>query len=144
MHRDAEVVFFLGDGLADIEPLINDKSRAFLVVRGNCDTSEILGDCFVKNVDSINLLGYRITFTHGNLYGVKYGLDGVIKLALDTSSDIVLFGHTHIPIEKYIPLDEGGIYLFNPGSISGGFSHKGSYGIIDITDKGVLFSHGEI
>ncbi|MBQ8302356.1 MAG: YfcE family phosphodiesterase [Clostridia bacterium] len=139
MHPDAEVVFFLGDGLSDLEPLVTDRRRAILAVRGNCDHSAILGDVLCKKTDAINIEGRRIVFTHGDLYGVKYGLDGVKKLASDTKADIVLFGHTHERLEKYIPTDDGGFYLFNPGSI-GGF--KPNYGIINFTDKGILLSHG--
>ena len=141
MHPDAEVVFFLGDGLSDLEPLVTDRSRAILAVRGNCDHSAILGDVLCKKTDAINIEGRRIAFTHGDLYGVKYGLDGVKKLACDMNADIVLFGHTHERLEKYITTDDGGFYLFNPGSI-GGF--KPSYGIINIADSGILLSHGSL
>lgn len=144
MHRDAEVIFFLGDGLSDLETFLSDKSRAFLAVRGNCDHSAILGDQLVKKTDQIFIEGRRIVFTHGDLYGVKYGLDGVIRLAEETNADIVLFGHTHQPLEKYVSTEDGGYYLFNPGSAGGGFGTKASYGIINITDKGILLSHGFI
>jgi putative phosphoesterase len=142
IHKDAEVVFFLGDGLSDLEPFIRNKSIAFLAVRGNCDSFGILGDSMVKKTDYINIEGRRIAFTHGDLYGVKYGLDGVIKLAEDSSADLVLFGHTHQPLEKYIPTEDGGYYLFNPGSAGGGYNSRPSYGIINITDQGILLSHG--
>lgn len=142
MHPDAEVIFFLGDGLSDLEPFINDRKRAFLAVRGNWDTSAILGDNFVKNVDEITLLGHKIVFTHGNLHGVKQSLDGVISLAKERKADALLFGHTHIPLEKY--LSEEGIYLFNPGSIGGHRPVGASYGVINITEDGILFSHGGI
>ena len=142
-HPDAEVVFFLGDGLRDMEGFIMDRNRAWLAVQGNCDYSPLLGESLVKKTDSITLMGKRIIFTHGDLYGVKYGLDGVKKLAVDHNADIILFGHTHQPLEKYIPTDEGGFYLFNPGSIGGGFDGA-SYGVINITDKGILLSHGRL
>lgn len=144
MHPDAEVVFFLGDGLSDLEGFIYDKSRVWLAVRGNCDMSSLLGDTMVKKTDSITLMGYRIFFTHGDLYGVKYGPDGVMKLASDNRADIVLFGHTHQPLEKYIPTDGGGYYLFNPGSVGGGYSSRASYGIINLTEQGILLSHGSL
>ena len=143
MHPDAEVVFFLGDGLSDLESFIYDKSRAWLAVRGNCDMSSLLGDTMVKKTDSITLMGKRVVFTHGDLYGVKYGIDGVKKLASDLSADLVLFGHTHKALEKYIPTDEGGFYLFNPGSIGAGYGGA-SYGVINITDKGILLSIGRL
>ena len=142
MHRDAEVIFFLGDGLSDFEELIYDRTRAYIAVRGNWDVNGILGDQMVKKTDSITLLGHRIFLTHGDLYGVKYGTSGVEKLAVDHNADIVLFGHTHQRFEKYFPTEEGGYYLFNPGSIGGGFGIKPTYGVINITEQGILLSHG--
>lgn len=141
MHPDCEIVFFLGDGLSDLEPFIRNKNIAFLAVRGNCDQSFVLGDTAVKKTDSIKIEGRRVVFTHGDLYGVKYGLDGVKKLALESFADVVLFGHTHQPLETYVPTEEGGYYLFNPGALGG---YKSSYGVMMITDKGILLSHGSL
>ena len=143
-HPDAEVIFFLGDGLSDFEELIHDRSRMYIAVRGNCDSSGILGDTMIKKTDSITLMGYRIFLTHGDLYGVKYGLDGIKGLAVDHNADLVLFGHTHQALEKYISTDKSGYYLFNPGSIGGGYGIKPSYGVININDKGILLSHGSL
>ena len=142
IHPDAEVIFFLGDGLSDLESFIYDRSRAYIAVRGNWDTGGILGDSMIKKTDSITLLGHRIFLTHGDLYGVKYGLDGIERLAVDHNADVVLFGHTHQPLEKYISRDDRGFYLFNPGSIGGVFGIKPSYGVMNITEQGILLSHG--
>ena len=143
-HPDSEVIFFLGDGLSDLEELIYDKNRAFIAVRGNCDGSALLGDSIVKKTDSITLLGHRIFLTHGDLYGVKYGTDGVIKLAVDHKADVVLFGHTHRAYEKYISTEDGGFYLFNPGSVGGRYDGNLTYGVINITEQGILLSHGSL
>ena len=142
-HPDAEVIFFLGDGLRDLDNFVLDRSKAWLAVQGNCDYYANLGDTMVKKTDSIFLMGKRIIFTHGDLYGVKYGIDGVKRLAEDHNADIVLFGHTHTPLEKYISTENGGYYLFNPGSIGSGYGGA-SYGLINITDKGILLSHGRL
>lgn len=144
MHPDAEVVFFLGDGLSDFDELIYDRSRMWIAVRGNWDTSGLLGDNYVKKTDSITLMGYRIFLTHGDMYGVKYGLDGISAMAVDHRADLVLFGHTHQMLERYVTTEDGGYYLFNPGSIGGGFGIKPSYGVINLTEKGILLSHGFI
>ena len=140
MHPDAKVVFFLGDGLEDAErmaALYTDK--AFIAVRGNCDHTSLFMDREILKVDSITLDGVKIVLTHGDLYCVKYST-GVIKgLARREGADIVLFGHTHYPFEQYISDAEKPFYLFNPGSASG---VGASYGIIDITPKGILLSHG--
>ena len=144
IHPDAEVIFFLGDGLKDIDKLAYDRTKMVIAVQGNCDYLPLFGDSIVKKTDSITLMGYRIFLTHGDLYGAKYGLDGLKKLAEDNRADLVLFGHTHDPLEKYIPTDDGGYYLFNPGSIAGKNAVPPSYGIINLTDKGILLSHGVI
>ena len=139
MHPDAEVIFFLGDGLCDIEPFVLDRTRAFLAVRGNCDGYAVLGGAIVKKTDEINLLGKRVVFTHGDLYGVKYSLDGLKQLAEQRGADLVLFGHTHMPLERYESDIRDGVYFFNPGSRA---VSPASYGIINITEQGILLSHG--
>ena len=139
-HPDAEVVFFLGDGLSDADLISSgDSGRAWLTVAGNCDLSPMFRGVFVKKTDAITLEGVRIVFTHGDIYGAKYGIGGLLSLARSESASVVLFGHTHDPLEKYLPTEESGVYLFNPGSIG-----AGSYGIILLTSKGVLLSHGKI
>ena len=145
MHPDVEVVFFLGDGLSDVSGFINsDPAKAWLCVRGNCDYTGTVSGFSVEKTASITLMNKKIVYTHGDLYGVKYGYDGVIRLAEERTADIVLFGHTHVRTEKYIPTERGGIYLFNPGSIGISYGSAASYGIIDLSEKGILLSHGEL
>lgn len=139
-NSDAEVVLFLGDGLKDADTLAaNDGIRAWLAVAGNCDYVPLFKDGFVKKTDSITLMGKKIVFTHGDLYGAKYGMGGLLSLAGEMGADIVLFGHTHEALEKYYSLENRGAYFFNPGSIG-----DGSYGLLLLTDKGILLSHGRI
>lgn len=144
LHPDAEAVFFLGDGLSDAEALaIQYREKAWLIVRGNCDYSSMCLGAPAEKTESINLMGKKIVYTHGDLYGVKYGEQGLLQLAKTMNADIVLFGHTHTPFEKYIPTEEGGVYLFNPGSIEApAYDRGGSYGVINLTEGGVSFSHG--
>jgi putative phosphoesterase len=140
-HPDAEVVFFLGDGICDIEEAAyGDSRRAYVCVRGNCDTSFTFRESTVKKVETINLLGYNILLTHGDLYGAKYGMGGLIALGKSEGADIVLYGHTHLPHEEYVNNLERPMYLFNPGSAS---AIDGSFGIITL-GKTPLFSHGSI
>ena len=140
MHRDAEVVFFLGDGLSDAYELSAEfPTVMFYFVRGNCDFGVAYSN--TEKTLLLNLLGKKIAMTHGDLYGVKGGLGGVISFGRKNECDLVLFGHTHIPYEGYD--SDGGFYLFNPGSISDSYSGK-RYGIITITEQGILTSHGRI
>lgn len=137
MHPDAEAVFFLGDGLSDIAELRSKyPAKAWLFVSGNCDPT--YGASLVaEKIGSITLFGKKIIYCHGDLIGVKYGVDGALDYTKKNGADVLLFGHTHTPLEKYVD----GVYLFNPGSISGSGGAP-SYGLMNITDAGVLFSHG--
>lgn len=145
IHRDSEVVFFLGDGLSDISHFVmTDTSRTWLCVRGNCDIGASLLGNTVRKTEAITILDKKIVYTHGDLYAVKYSKGELLALAKENGADIVLFGHTHIPHESYVSDDCGkGVHFFNPGSV-GGVGAIASYGIINLTDKGVLFSHGTL
>ncbi len=146
MHKDTEVVFFLGDGLSDIQSLKEEYPGIFfLMVKGNCDFRSFVMGQQINKCESITLLNKKITLTHGDLYGAKSGLGGLISLAKEKESDIVLFGHTHLPYECYLPAEkidnQKPLYLFNPGSISDGMR---SFGVLQLSENTVLFSHGKI
>ena len=139
MHRDAEVVFFLGDGLADVDTLAYMfPSVAWIAVRGNCDYAPVFRGAEANDVEVITLGGFKIVATHGNHYYAKHGTGALKRLAREQGADIVLFGHTHEPHEEYVPDDEHPFYLFNPGSASG---YSPSFGVI-MLDKAPLLSHG--
>lgn len=137
-NPDAEVVFFLGDGIADAESLaLEDSCRMWIAVSGNCDFSTVFLNRTLNKTEQITLEGKKIMLTHGDVYGVKGGLEGITSAARSRGADIVLFGHTHIPCESYVD----GLYLFNPGSIS---RPVYSFGVLMLTESGVLLSHGSI
>ena len=139
-HRDAEVAFFLGDGLYDLYDVVGDfPAVAFYSVRGNCD----IAPCFshIEKCESVTLMDKKILLTHGDLFSVKGSFGSLLAYAGRNGYDVALFGHTHIPTEYYD--SSTGIYLFNPGSISDRYDGR-SYGILTISDSGVLFSHGKV
>ncbi len=57
---------------------------------------------------------YRALITHGHLYSVGYGTAEIRKEAEERGMDLVMFGHTHIPLIEY----GGNVIALNPGSIS--------------------------
>ncbi len=122
----AEVVYFLGDGYREYDDLTNAYSarKAFIGVIGNCDFQ-----CPLPPIDIRTLNDTRIYATHGYIQHVKHGLCYLEKRAEEEKCNLVLFGHTHQPFTSY----KNGIYYFNPGSI-----REGSYGIVDITEKGIM------
>ena len=151
---DPLTLIYLGDGLTDLFSCSQYDNIICHAVRGNCDfSSEIYGN-ITNKTEAIELMGHRIVLTHGDLYNVKLGLALVEKLAEDTGADILLFGHTHLKLQKYVNVDEKyadapaykeklktlkSYYLFNPGSAKG---YDRSYGILTITDTAILISHG--
>lgn len=128
-HMDADVVIHCGDGESDLNYMKTlFPAKAFYNVKGNCDWCSDL-----PGVLEITLEGKKIFATHGHLYGAKMGIMNLVYAAKEKKADILLYGHTHIAMNEY----EDGLYIMNPGSCHG---YGATYGIIDITDKGILTS----
>lgn len=139
-NKDAEVVFFLGDGLADAEILAGEfPALAWIAVRGNCDMSSVFLNSTAEKVERITLEGKKIVLTHGDLYGAKFSDTRLRYLAMEEGADILLFGHTHEPYECFVSDAEKPFWIFNPGSVS---LARGSFGVLTIRDGVPLFSHG--
>ena len=134
----ADAVIFLGDGLSDVELVASyHPEMTWYAVRGNCDfCGSLRGDTVPKTAMTV-LGGKKILYTHGDLYGAKGGLDGLISLARETGADVVLYGHTHVAREDYID----GVYYVNPGSAG---SYKPTAMLLSISDGGLLFSPMEL
>ena len=148
LHPDAEVVFFLGDGVWDFDRVAgDDRTRTYLAVKGNNDVGARFRGEPVEKVAAITLAGRRILLTHGDLYGARYGEEGLCRLAVSHGADIVLFGHTHLPYERYFPAKEAAgrsFYLFNPGAILPDGAYLSHYGILTLDERNILFSHGSL
>lgn len=90
--------------------MLNNISDEILCVRGNCD-SEVDQMVLKFNIMAEYAIiydGERMIFaTHGH----KFNKDNLPSLK---KGDILLHGHTHIPVNESI----GGITVMNPGSVS--------------------------
>lgn len=139
-------VFFLGDGLRDSHFPVFERQTLY-AVKGNCDGGLFGGLLPYGEECVVSLEGHRILAVHGHRFGVKSGLGGLISYAASIEADIVLFGHTHTPLEQVLPAGTvvGGkalaypMHLFNPGSLA-----EGSFGTLLVRGESVLFSHGSI
>ncbi len=128
-HPDIRHVLFLGDGYDDIAALQAALLDVQIIgVKGNCDPSS----CPLPPLRLLEIENIRLMLTHGHQYGVKFGLEGLKKAAGDHHARVVLFGHTHVPMDTY----QNGAYFFNPGSIA---QNNKNYGVLEITQKAVLF-----
>lgn len=144
-------ILFAGDGLRDLTYC--DLPCPLWAVRGNCDwmaSPLIVGGATLEPQDEelIHVEGVRILLAHGHKYGVKGGLGGAVTRAIRADADVLIFGHTHIPLELHLSPD--GAYdltptkpliLFNPGSLG---DRDGSFGTLTIRGGQVLMGHGEL
>ena len=129
-RRDAELFMHLGDGAQDVEQIrtLYPKCR-ILQVRGNSDIGSdamFLG-CF-------SLGPARIFYTHGHLYNVKFDMEQLLQAAKEVEANVVLFGHTHQALYQY----RSGVHLLNPGSLGHPKDGKKSYGVVDLTEQGIV------
>lgn len=121
----AEAIIFLGDGHRDFEyckKFIGD--RRIYAVKGNNDFH-----CEYPLRQVINEGGENIYICHGHYEYVKSTLGGLLTKAKANDCKIALYGHTHRQQVDYH--DE--MHIFCPGAL-----YNDEYGVIDITDKGII------
>ena len=124
LHRPQQVIH-LGDIMSDAEEVAEHYPKLpFCLVPGNCDGWGVA----VPVKKQINLAGKSIFLSHGHRWGVKSGYDTAIADARAVGADILLFGHTHIPLCRQL---EDGLWMMNPGPA------RSSYGVIEIEDGAV-------
>ena len=117
-------VFFLGDGLRDLERVQSDfPDRAFTAVCGNNDWNAAgsYDDFAYKYV-----AGHTIVATHGHRAAVRYTLHDLAAKAQSVRADIALFGHTHRQMQETV----GGVLCVNPGALC-----SGQYAVLELTEN---------
>ena len=145
MHKNADALIFLGDGLSDIDrACAQNYNFTVFAVRGNCDA--LGGSLFTlcaKDELIFNLEGVNFFALHGHTRQVKSSIVNAIYAADERGADVLLFGHTHEPRLTYISAEEYNLsrsmYIFNPGSLA-----SYSYGLCEIRKGQVLLSHGTV
>ncbi len=122
MHRDADAFIHLGDGAREFDALCRQREAVGYSLLGNCDLAFMCPGAQTPHA-IYTIGGKRFFMTHGNTYGVKSNRETLISIAKKKAPDvdIILYGHTHIPENKYLSPEgnsDKGIYIINPGSIS--------------------------
>lgn len=100
-----DYLFYLGDGLGDLGTY--QYLDNVFAVSGNCDYLSS-----VENEKIIELDGIKFFITHGNMYGVKYSMSGIVDRAKEVCARVVCFGHTH----RQLMEEKDGVLYLNPGS----------------------------
>ncbi len=112
---DCPVVFFLGDGLSDLEKVKPAfPARKFVAVRGNCDQSgeyTSIDDFAYQYIE-----GHTVIVTHGHRVAVRVTLGELLEKAQGVRADVALYGHTHLQNT----ITRGGVLFVNPGALCDG------------------------
>ena len=119
-HHKPQQVIHLGDMISDAEEVARHYPKLpFCMVPGNCDGWFTT----VPLKKQITLEGRSILLSHGHRWDVKAATSQAIADARAVGVDILLFGHTHIPLCQQL---EDGLWMMNPGPA------RSSYGLIEI------------
>ena len=117
---DVEAVIHGGDFFRDSRSLASLITAPVFGVAGNCDREHSPRD------EVLELCGKRFFIAHGHHYGVKHSYEGIIKEGVRRRVDVVVFGHTHVPVKFW----HGTILIVNPGSLAAGRRGHGRSGAI--------------
>lgn len=87
-----DYIIHLGDGLDDIENILEGKSIKAKSVRGNCD------QFYIGHPERLIIEenGFRILAVHGHRQRVGNNLNRLHEVAIEEGADLVLYGHTHV------------------------------------------------
>lgn len=126
--KDVDLILHAGDLLTlDVIKSL-EKICPVKAVYGNMDSPQIRKALKEKEIIEVN--NFKIGLIHGR--GGPSGLVSFAKEAFKDKMDIIVFGHSHRPLNEKI----SNILFFNPGSATDTvFATYRSYGIIEINDK---------
>ncbi len=95
-----------------------EGSEGKFALAANCPVYFVSGnnDFFsdLKRELEFDLSGHRCYLTHGHQFLVSMTLENIRAEGIARGAEFVFFGHSHKPVAKEL----GGLYLFNPGSLS--------------------------
>ena len=102
-----EVVMLTGDNEKTAHAIAEQAGIRHVV-------SDVLPGDKAGVIEKLRQEGRRVLMCHGHLYQVGMGLSHIKQKARDMGANIVLFGHTHVPVN----MEENGILFLNPGSLT--------------------------
>lgn len=106
--KECDLIIHAGDNFSDSKYIHNETNVGIMAVKGNCDFDNVEDELLFEVEDK------TIFLCHGDKYGVKYGIDEIEQKAKSVNADVVIFGHTHIPLN----IEKDNILYLNPGSLS--------------------------
>ena len=128
-----DMIIHAGDmtGISVFNYLSNWELKA---VRGNMDGFDLYNVLPEKRIE--NIMGKNVGIIHGK--GPPNGIENMVLREFQ-NVDLIIFGHSHIPLET----KKNGVLLFNPGSYRKSYSYRGTVGIVEIADN-ITLRHIEV
>ena len=129
IEKPFDKMIHLGD-FEDEQNIRRLVNCGIIMVPGNNDYSIELDKSRVVKIHD-----YTVFITHGNIYAVNYGYNRVVYAGMEKGANIVMFGHTHVPI-----IDEfDGVTVINPGSLTypRQEGRKPTYVVMNVDDNGL-------
>lgn len=108
-EKPVDLLIHLGDIRGDEEYIQSLAGCPMELVKGNSDRN-----MEIPREKEIVLGNHKFFLTHGHCYGVGTTLDRIYMEGLRRGADVVMFGHTHIPLVE----EDRALTLLNPGSTS--------------------------
>ena len=126
--KDCYLIIHAVDNFSDSKYIHNMTKVGIMAVNGNCDFDNVEDELIFDIEDKV------IFLCHGDKYNVKYGLDEIEANAKSIVADIVIFGHTHTPLN----FKKDNIIYLNPGSVylPRGVDYK-SFSIMNIENDNI-------
>jgi uncharacterized protein len=106
-----DLIAHLGDFTGPEVPALLEALGPLEAVAGNNDPPELVRRYGRRKV--IDLGGRRVGLTHGDLGHGSSTLERAVATFAADDVDVILFGHSHIPLMRRVPNDR---WLVNPGS----------------------------
>ena len=120
-----DCLIHLGDYYQDAIEIGKKVGLTVEAVSGNMDVDAYP---FLPREKIVEFDSMRIFITHGDIYRVRQGVDCLFERIIAEDIQAVLFGHTHVPMNKQI----GRILFLNPGCILAGNSQN-SLAVLKVT-----------
>lgn len=132
MEKPVDLILHLGDVCRDEEEIRELAGCDVRYVRGNCDI-------FSRERDSLDFRigNYNFHMEHGQY--LPDSLQSIAYKAEEIGADVMLFGHTHIPLLTW----SGNVRIVNPGSLSKPRQSDGNptYIVMNVDNSGEIAFH---
>lgn len=107
---DVDLIIHCGDVTSESVLTELKKISELLVVSGNMDYMNY------PKEHELKIENFKIGIIHGNQIHPRGNTLKMKYLCLEKNWDVLISGHTHVPMIKEIPLENKKILLLNPGS----------------------------